>query len=354
MGQSKVGQTYGTAFRLGHVGDKDTLLETKGEPTITNVHTGNITQRTSIVCNTSQRTSYTQMHCNNNHWAISSDKIAMPKYSLVDDVHKLVYCNIPKAASISFRTYLGRLLTANKTFEIKTRVDLNNAGIYFKETHIRQIIELNEADFDDVMRLYKRLIIVRHPFDRLRSAYDDKLSKPNVLNVDTLDETKVQIINSFLREKQILPDNSTFDPAKDILTFSQFVELVANYYHVGFQNAHWRPMTESCNLCNVSYDFILRVETLDSDMEKVYSYFKTVSAFNETQIISHENMTKQKQSTLTQKLSKMKTRYLEIDENIINNLLNLYQIDFDVFGYGWNMTEGGTCQLVGQQDEICC
>ena len=73
-------------------------------------------------------------------------------------------------------------------------------------------------------------------------------------------------------------------------------------------------MTETCNMSNVSYDFILRVETLDSDMEKLYSYFRTLGAFNKTITSSHENMTKQTTSALAQKLSLMKTMEREIVE----------------------------------------
>ena len=100
-------------------------------------------------------------------------------------------------------------------------------------------------------------MIVRHPFERLISAYRDKIVYRTWRNwkENILERTKGK------------PDPARIEPM--IPTFKEFVTFhLSNGTHNKQSqdfDMHVRPFWHDCDPCNLPYSLIAKVETLDED-----------------------------------------------------------------------------------------
>ena len=104
---------------------------------------------------------------------------------------------------------------------------------------------------------------MRHPFSRLLSAYQDKLvakkkgRKPKFYKV-------VQTLKELYRK-----NNGSTKTEK--LSFEIFLEHLVD--NPSFRkNPHWDTIENVCNPCQVNYDFIGKLETLQEDSDYILSH----------------------------------------------------------------------------------
>nr|ANI86010.1 sulfotransferase [Locusta migratoria migratoria] len=109
-------------------------------------------------------------------------------------------------------------------------------------------------------------LIVRHPLQRLLSAYRDKFQNalPNTFH----QKLGTQIVRKYRKgppkiigtEKKTNPKNPRWP------SFPEFVEFLVDEYRKGNQfDMHWTPITEFCTPCQVPFDVIAKFETLEED-----------------------------------------------------------------------------------------
>jgi chondroitin 4-sulfotransferase 11/chondroitin 4-sulfotransferase 13 len=115
--------------------------------------------------------------------------------------------------------------------------------------------EQNPKYFDS---LYK-FVFVRHPFERLVSAYYEKFVKkrdPNfirslIYHVTPPDLLFKASINKYLFNKST---KSNFR-----ITFEKFVKFVIHEIRnkvISYGTYHWMPFTDFCGLCHIHYDLV--------------------------------------------------------------------------------------------------
>ncbi|CAB3366457.1 Hypothetical predicted protein [Cloeon dipterum] len=100
-----------------------------------------------------------------------------PQYSVfyIDKQHKMSYCPIYKAAST---TWLHQMLILSGRSEqsIKSKLKVQQLS-----EQAREVYPVEDSDqVEEALRTNLKLVIVRHPFERLLSAYRDKLENINV------------------------------------------------------------------------------------------------------------------------------------------------------------------------------
>lgn len=99
------------------------------------------------------------------------------------------------------------------------------------------------------MRGFTMVTFVRHPFTRLVSAYQEK------------------ILDRSWYVEDLLKLHSNTEVINGVPTFSQFVEYVLDQDPDKVKlNVHIEVMWQRCNVCQVNYDFIGKMETYDQDM----------------------------------------------------------------------------------------
>ena len=166
---------------------------------------------------------------------------------------------------------------------------------------------------------------------------------------DTLGK-KTKHINRYLTN--IEGKKIVFDPTKDVLTFEEFVGVLSSEYNNGFRNNHWNAMFEHCLPCNINYDFILRLETLEKDYPILAYYLQPPKKLRQS--APYED--KMRSTTLNpeEKLFNLHWRYEHLGSDVLTHLRNIYEYDLDIFGYTRDDEQGADCRIPLGDGRSCC
>jgi len=168
-----------------------------------------------------------------------------PEKSLMfQDSWHLLYCWIHKVASSSW----------SKVFFSLKGVDVPASRLH----EAAQKFSLSSANTDLETSIANSLVftIVRHPFERLVSAYRDKFELAK----------KYAYVYSHYANK-VLNLSSPLQVAKHRRpTFSEFVNYLLRVPVDKF-NDHWVPYWLHCHVCEMEYDIIGKMETITEDMD---------------------------------------------------------------------------------------
>jgi hypothetical protein len=273
--------------------------------------------------------------CTEYGWSSGFDKDNVENFKriLVDDNHKVLYCSIPKVACSSFKTFI---LTAATGIN-DTHFDVHDSNL-LRRVGVKYLTDYDTKERETKLSTYFKFIVVRHPFDRLVSAYKEKFSTPTLM---------LKWYQKFI--KMTFKENSTFDKDGRIkLTFDQFLYLIVKYYETSFNDRHWLSYYEHCHPCNIKYDYIIKLETIEHDLKMFYkNYFKS----NERQdVIRRHNG----RSNITDKLGEVTRLFSAIDPTIVKELLKIYEKDFMLFSYTWDSEGVGGCSLFDEKEVKCC
>ena len=178
---------------------------------------------------------------------------------------------------------------------------------------------------------------VRHPFERLFSAYEDKI----------LGNSEVITGKHF---RNGIYNNS------EIQKFSTFVDHVLQQYknsscyntHNSIcygVNIHWKPFNARCLYCEIPYDVIARLETFDEDIKYIILKRNLTSWMNKSGIRLHKNkdpeltlpdtanIQKSSEIRKVEKKRKIMKYFHELTKQQIDDLYRMYFFDFHLFNY---------------------
>ena len=173
-----------------------------------------------------------------------------------------------------------------------------------------------------------KFVFVRHPFERIVSAYYDKFVKrrdPNFIRSFIYYETPPNLlikasINRYLFGKET---RSNFR-----INFEKFVRFVIHEVQnkiISYGTYHWMPFTDFCGLCNINYDFIGKLETLTSDMDRITRLFPEIEAYKRT--------FKTKKNALGRTWKTSLSVFSKLPKTLIHELYKVYELDFLIGGY---------------------
>ncbi|XP_076060446.1 carbohydrate sulfotransferase 11-like isoform X2 [Oratosquilla oratoria] len=180
----------------------------------------------------------------------------------VDDENQVLYCYVPKVACTSWKRIWMKLIgvvepTTNISTIDRFRVHTSLPTLLFPEY---------ENWTKDILKTYKKFMFTRHPFDRVLSAFKDKLeSEDKKSGYNFHDEIGTKIEKRYRGHEMAKGHN---------VTFSEFIRFISEPGYGTFEqrNEHWLSVHEVCNPCTVDYDFIGKYETLKEDSEYVLKW----------------------------------------------------------------------------------
>eukprot|EP00092_Neocalanus_flemingeri_P028623 GFUD01031082.1.p1 GENE.GFUD01031082.1~~GFUD01031082.1.p1 ORF type:complete len:350 (+),score=63.55 GFUD01031082.1:158-1207(+) len=230
--------------------------------------------------------------------------------------HSLVWCNVFKSASTSWMYIFNVLSGYSPKFLKKTRkIPLTLAREKYPRPSVDQLKEvLKRPNVTSV-------IIARNPFERLVSAYKDKIF--GALPGSFHDKMRRKITQEYRHVN--IPRSRKLQPEL-IPSFKEFVQYILD--ENSKQNTpemHWAPVYSFCNPCQVNLNLIAKFETLSADTENVLSKIKATENLN----VEKKNSAKDGKSS--HKVTKMYLK--ELGKELYEKLVQLYVIDFDIFGY---------------------
>lgn len=242
----------------------------------------------------------------------------------------MLYCYVPKAGSTNIRRFLLHSLQGNN---VTTPFSLINVGpLKLWSNTIRRAIPflLDKGDIYAkwVVENFTKMIVVRHPFERLVSFYKMAFCNRTFEN---------QVIGNWAIKKygelfyELKKMNATYSNNSHfkILTFKEFIDLVIAHHELVLKgrlkiqkyDSHFVPITRMCYPCLTKFDIIAKVETLDADLTMLFKLldFRVNISYPDVYKRSSKHFYLAMMNSLTSQQVKA--------------LKHIYKSDFELFGY---------------------
>ncbi|PSN37473.1 hypothetical protein C0J52_22171 [Blattella germanica] len=237
-----------------------------------------------------------------------------PRHFLVNGEHKLLYCWIHKVASTSWIALFSHL--ANRT----------NIEEYYRE--IKFLSPKTTEELQSAKRYYK-IIAVRHPFQRLVSAYRDRIQDNSRFTSQAW--AYVPRIFALTRPKlhrgQIFK-NAYYNHCRLLIvpSFEEFVtwllSIPSEHYDV-----HWNLYSQHCDPCSLKYDAVIKMDNFTGLEEEQLMKDMGIDQLN----LSLEHFQKTLGGPTTFNITCQYFQQLTLDQ--AQGLYEVYQRDFKMFSY---------------------
>lgn len=165
---------------------------------------------------------------------------------------------------------------------------------------------------------YFSFLVVRHPFDRILSAYRDR-----IVAHPCCGQAK-QYIPKILEAHQ-LPISDILDAngcPKTYPTFQQFLQYLIKFPRD--HNEHWISYSRNCAPCLLNYDAVIKLESAQEDQEYVLEH----SGLDKFAMLEFKHPT---QGGKTE--DHRKEFYSQVHCDVLERLYILFQSDFELYEY---------------------
>ena len=182
-------------------------------------------------------------------------------------------------------------------------------------------------------------MIVRHPFERIVSAYRDKLENTNtgiengVLHYyqkygkKIVQKYRHSSSDSNFTHIPIVQNPSLPAPKGIEPTFREFVRYLIDTDLVLYSDDHWIPYYLFCTPCYIHYDVIAKFESLEKDQQYLLHLLH----------LEEKVTPKWKHLTKGVKTSDVVKKYLQsLTKDEIKLLAEKYKVDFEMYGYSYS------------------
>lgn len=263
-----------------------------------------------------------------------------PQYEIFyyDQKHKLSWCPIYKAGSSTW-LYNFALLGGS------TQEQITNSKLQISHFVRNIFASLTSLEAIKFIPTSLKFVIVRHPFERILSAYRDKLE-----NITTHNKTgalfyykkygkkivsKYRLgnnstnVRSILKEGQFLWKKNE-EPVGVEPTFREFVRYLIDTDLNQRADDHWIPFYLFCTPCLLKYDIIGKVETMQQD-QLLIIYTANLQDKIEPQWRHKTNPFAPTGYNEVSEISKI--YFSQLYESDVKQLYEKYKLDFELFQY---------------------
>jgi len=173
--------------------------------------------------------------------------ITLFKHMIVDDALQLIYCYIPKVGCSNWRRVMHVLAGKYKRVE---DIDIKK----MKYFDFKFLSDYNPEEIDYRLKNYFKFMFVRHPLNRLFSAWDNKFRN----NVPQIHKAFGILIVEKYRK------NPPPHPQGNDVTLVEYFKYLVNTSNTEL-NEHWMPSFELCQPCYVDYNYIGKFEGMGNE-----------------------------------------------------------------------------------------
>ncbi|XP_026678380.1 carbohydrate sulfotransferase 11 [Diaphorina citri] len=178
------------------------------------------------------------------------------EHILVDKKHKLLYCYVPKVACTNWKRIFLILVGQINT----TDPSSIPADVAHKLTMNYKLSNFSKDEIHHFLESYTKFLFVRHPFERLVSAFHNKLEQ----SYSSSKYFQSRFGKHIIKTIRTRPTNHSLNHGDDV-TFNEFATFLTKNGRGEEMNEHWRPVHHLCQPCKINYDFIGKHETLYED-----------------------------------------------------------------------------------------
>ncbi|XP_068899892.1 carbohydrate sulfotransferase 11-like isoform X2 [Tenebrio molitor] len=226
---------------------------------------------------------------------------------LVDHKHKLLYCYVPKVACTNWKRILMVLTGLSSSSNL---VDIPGSLAHADISTLR-LSQLEDGDIRHCLDHYTTFVMVRHPFERLLSAYRNKFENTYTKYF------QLRYGKSIIKKYRANATDSDLQTGVNV-TFREFVLYILD--GGAGDNEHWAPVYDLCHPCSLNYSFIGRYETLAEDARALLDMIGAPSvAFPYSKPANTSY--------------RLRTYFQQLSMKDIRELYKMYEHDFRLFGY---------------------
>lgn len=282
------------------------------------------------MCTVRERTLHTSKMCKE----LGLPAARLPRF-YSDERHGMLFCPITKVGSTS---WLALLLYANNATG-RSWPPVHNDKLMAKGG-VPLFTSLNATNRERRLRSFYKWLVVRHPFDRLVSAWRDKLTMAN-------SPYRKNMGRAIIQRYRWGDNNETRPEYKNVARFDEFVQFL---YETKRGDQHWGTYQRTCSPCSVDWDAILRTETNDEDahfiLERLPRYGKGVPFIH-----SHAK----NYDYLFQADKDLSEYFSRVSPEAMEYIWKQYGTDMRLFGYEWDQENFiAKCRIPTERGDDCC
>ena len=304
------------------------------------------------VCSSDERLDYLQNKCDGNTGQIQNLTLKEQRNSyahiFVDEKHKIVACLPPKSGCTTWKAIM-----ANNSQDKPLPPNFNTKRLHTEFLDKFGIFRLSRYNssmqqyFLESEKFFK-IMIARHPFERLYSGYVNKLvSGQDPPNMKLHGGRILKIFHPELDEETRKAGfGATF------YEFVQYLKLPIS------SDPHWDPVYNICLPCHIHYDQIVKTETMDEDnvdiiMKRLGPYRRGIGTTSNTAAGGRQL------SSLTKQGRKLEA-FSTLNMTDLKFLEQRFLYDLEYFGYSWSVRNNGNTSVVssscvsGSEKHMCC
>jgi len=264
----------------------------------------------------------------------------------------MTWCPVFKAGSTNWKQFFCKLYSPTayqESVAMAENPDLLLANNIEPYCHIAKLDRFRKGTGPAKGPGKVQFLTVRHPYDRLVSAYNNKLKDckgtyfTKTVMLDILKEYRLGADPAqssgqleAARTECLKPAlNRTIDPGNPYMmplgaTFPEFIQYIVKLFKAGnAQNGHWAPVVSTCKLCQQRYDVIERFETLQRDHHYLFYKLDKMKLYP-LMANRHDYPT----DWLHKATSRPVIDYFKtLDKDLLWYLELLYKKDFELLGY---------------------
>ena len=227
---------------------------------------------------------------------------------VVLEKERSLFCFVPKVACSSWKTKLLTSRGVLKESEYAGKDDYfpNDAMQDVLAKHgIKSLSSYKSVDVEQMLNTFYKFIFVRHPLDRLLSAYTSKMSA-----ADGISQYYLKMASDIGYKNS----SSKGHTSNRLPTYEEFATYVSESRPEDY-DLHWRRISDICNPCGVGYDFVGRLETMEEDAACVLGHLGMDSWFPQPPQV------------------RTSRGYQNLPEEILNKVRHIYEVDGKLFDY---------------------
>lgn len=236
----------------------------------------------------------------------------MPKSLFVSERQKLLYCSVPKVACTNWK----RMMQVFEGAKYDKIMKMDKQKIHrLRYKYLHRNYKVNRQK--QMLSKYFKFIFVRHPFERLLSAYRNKFVDP--YNNIYQRRHGSQILKMYRTNLT----KQAYNAGKNV-TFGEFIQYIVDTHRKDKSklDIHWNTVVSLCNPCAIGFDYVGKMETLVDDSNRVLKNLHLPWLFP-------ANYTDKYSTSVRTQFGKFET----LSPQTLGDLYEIYRNDFDLFGY---------------------
>ncbi|KAK0081590.1 hypothetical protein PV325_011903 [Microctonus aethiopoides] len=250
-----------------------------------------------------------------------------PQYEVfyIDQIHQISYCPIYKSGSTTWLFNMCLLMNIPEE-------ELNSGNEQLSTIARRILPAMDFPEAEKAMTATTKLLVVRHPFERLLSAYRDKLEN----SVAGREHGTLHFYHKYgaaivrkYRDRNFLPPSEdqvirrkdVAKPAGIEPTWREFVDYLINTDLASYGDDHWMPYYLFCTPCSLNYTIVAKVETLEQDQVFAIKRMKL------------DDLIAPKWRHKNGLVNASRIYFRQLTRNKVYQLYNKLKLDFEMFDY---------------------